>query len=73
MKRFKEWLAKRRHAKSLRIIRENFKFFGHDLSHLTDEELEAGILRAHKAMKYSGVTLQQAHKGICEFLNASEL
>lgn len=51
----------------LENIRREFLFFGHNLSHLSDKELEDGIQFTAKAFYNASLTVKEAAKGIEEF------
>ena len=54
-------------TKPIQLIRDNFSFFGYDLSHLTDEQLEQGVEQLSKNMYKSYVTLDEATEAVVEF------
>ena len=49
----------RRKRKAIRNIRSHLAFFGHDMSHLTDEELEERVKAAHKVIGSAGITMAE--------------
>lgn len=51
----------------LNRIRGHFAFFGFDVSDLTDEELEAGILEASRRIGNAGVTVEEAGRALSTF------
>ena len=60
----KSWLINKRRKKILSNIRGHFLFFGHDLSHLTDEQLNERIIVAAKGFSNMVATAEQAAKGL---------
>lgn len=57
------WLADRKRDKAIRNIREMMGFFGCELSHLSDQEIEEWLLEACKIIQNSGITTEEATKG----------
>jgi hypothetical protein len=54
----------RRRRRALGSIRESLAFFGHDVSDMSDEEIEAGVRRSAEAARRTGVTVEQAVEGL---------
>lgn len=48
----------------IKSIRDNFTQFGYDLSHLTDKEIEQGIIETAKAIHNS---FDEATRAVLEF------
>lgn len=48
----------------IQILRENFAFFGNDLSDMTDEEIKKCISNVAKAIGSFGATKEEAEKAI---------
>lgn len=44
---------------SLAYIKETFRFFGHDVSSMTDDELEQGIVQASLVGSQLGITVEE--------------
>lgn len=59
-----EKLKEHRRKKILKNIRESFKVFGHDLSDISDEDLESGILKAAEGLGSCGVTCTEAIRAL---------
>ena len=54
----------REHARVIASIRESMAWFGHPIDHLTDEEIEAGVMRFSEAIQQSGITAAEATAGL---------
>lgn len=54
------WWCDRQHKKTIKNIRDHMFFFGYDLSHLSDEELEERLTFASKLVARCGVTAKEA-------------
>lgn len=59
MRRIKEWLANRKRRQAIVGIRRHMAWFGYDLSHVSDDEIEAGVIRVGKKMADTGMSAQQ--------------
>lgn len=57
---FNRWLEQRKRRKVFKSLRGHMKFFGFDMSEITDEEIEEGAIRTAKMMRLVGVTVQEA-------------
>jgi hypothetical protein len=47
-------------ARSVRVIREQMAWWGHPLDHLTDDEIEEGVVRGAEALRSVGITVVDA-------------
>lgn len=45
---------------AIAILRAELAFWGHDTSDMTDEEIEAGVMRVAEILGNAGVSAQQA-------------
>lgn len=62
----------RNKKKAFKMIRENMAFFGHDLSDLTDEQIEEGIIKTCELMRQSALTVDDFQHGMLIFKRAME-
>lgn len=64
---------KRRHERQRRqaiaAIRGHLAFFGYDTSKMSDEEIEAGVIRFGMGMANLGVTMREVGKNLAIFAN----
>lgn len=60
--RIREWRLKRSKKAALERIRKHAAALGHDLSMLSDEDLEKGINKAAIAMSQAGIAADEAAK-----------
>lgn len=66
-----QWLKNRyrryRYRKTLKQVREQFSFFGCDLSYLSDEQIEQGVREAGNLFAKAGITVNEANIAVEEF------
>ena len=64
---WREWQerrAERKRSRAIARIRCECAFWGHDLSELSDDEVEAGVMRLGKVVASAGLTVAEACEGI---------
>ena len=59
-KKFITWLGARKRNKALRNIRDTMMLLGYDISVLSDQEIEDGLVNVSKRMNDFGITAKQA-------------
>lgn len=52
---------------TLKSIRENLLFFGIDTAHLSDQELEDGIIESGNVISKAGFTVDEVLESMSEF------
>ena len=62
-------ISERKRKKAIKNIRETFAIFGHDVSDMTDEELEEGMARVSLAMSKVGLTVREFAETMQKFAN----
>ncbi len=60
------WLASRRYKRNLMKIRATLAFFGHDVSSMTDEDIELAIIGFSELLANFGVSTKEAVEAIDE-------
>ena len=58
--RFVMWFEYRRRGKTIENIKAHMLFFGYDISDMTDEEIEEGLVKISEIVSKTGVTTKQA-------------
>ena len=64
---WREWRDQRRQRRAIASIRHEMAFWGHDLSAMSDEEIEAGAVRIGKVVASVGVTTAEAAERLTQF------
>jgi hypothetical protein len=64
MRRLREWWARYQHRRTMRRLRWHMAALGHPLDGLTDDEIEAGVLRAREAVKAHGASARGVAEGM---------
>lgn len=59
-----EILNKLRKKRAIARIRREMAWWGHDMSNMSDEEIEAGVICFSKAVVQVGVTASEMAKGL---------
>jgi hypothetical protein len=54
---------------SVPAIREHMAALGHDLSHLTDDEIAAGVQRTARLLASTGITAEEAGANLVAVIN----
>lgn len=58
----REWILQRRQQAAINQFRKHSATFGHDLSHLSDDEVKQGVKKAAFAVTQFGMTIGDAGK-----------
>lgn len=67
MMKLREFLQRRRRKKVILNIRRHMQFFGVDLSHLTDEEIERRFVEAARLIASTGMPASDFARGLQRF------
>lgn len=62
-----------RHRKALRNVRKGFACVGFSVDHLTDAELEAGLIQGAEIMGQAGITVNEAIEAFNQFCVAQAI
>lgn len=65
----KNYFKHRRKKKAIKSIRETAAYLGHDLSDITDEEIEQGTVRFSKLIVQSGFTAREVQDAFKSLLD----
>lgn len=63
------WVKKWRKQRVIKGIRRHMAWFGHDISEMSDEEIEAATLRFGEMVRKTGITAQEANDSLKRGLN----
>lgn len=64
--------AEARHRHTIASLRAHLLFFGHDTSHLSDEQIEVGVQRFGMAIAATGVPIKEAMHNVKRMADAMQ-
>lgn len=64
--------ARRQRKKAIRNIRRDMSYWGVDLQHLDDDQVESVIVNVYKYLKLSGMTVEDAANNLDHLLNKGQ-
>lgn len=67
--RYVAWRQQRSKRRAMRDLRSHLRFFGVPIDDITDEQIEAGVLRASQIVARAGITGDEARTAINRVLS----